>query len=72
MGLVGLATLTTRQGASKTGLRKVISASIIHMILLLSKEYTLLAWIGNQPAQLTVSLETLESATTNPGRLSPI
>ncbi|SVB03802.1 uncharacterized protein METZ01_LOCUS156656, partial [marine metagenome] len=37
-----------------------------------AKSDPVIKWFGNQPAQLTVSLETLESATTNPGRLSPI
>ena len=47
LGLYGLAVFTTRQRTREIGIRKVLGASVSQLVLLLSKEFTILVLIAN-------------------------
>lgn len=46
LGLLGLAAFTTEQRTKEIGVRKVIGASLQHLVMLMSKEFFLLVGIG--------------------------
>lgn len=46
LGLLGLAAFTTEQRTKEIGVRKVIGASVQHLVMLVSKEFFLLVGIG--------------------------
>ncbi len=46
MGLLGLASFTTQRRTKEIGVRKVLGASIGNIILLLSREFTVLVTVG--------------------------
>jgi putative ABC transport system permease protein len=46
LGLLGLAAFTTEQRTKEIGVRKVIGASVQHLVVLISKEFFLLVGIG--------------------------
>jgi putative ABC transport system permease protein len=46
LGLLGLAAFTTEQRTKEIGVRKVIGASVNHLVMLVSKEFFLLVGIG--------------------------
>jgi putative ABC transport system permease protein len=46
LGLLGLAAFTTEQRTKEIGVRKVIGASVRHLVMLVSKEFFLLVGIG--------------------------
>ena len=46
LGLLGLAAFTTEQRTKEIGVRKVIGASIQHLVMLVSKEFFPLVGIG--------------------------
>ena len=46
LGLLGLATFTAEQRAKEIGIRKVLGASVIHLVILISKDFTKLVMIA--------------------------
>lgn len=46
LGLLGLAAFTTEQRTKEIGVRKVVGASVQHLVMLVSKEFFLLVGIG--------------------------